>query len=173
MILAYPNQIGSAEVGVLAAGHRQAWDRCSSLLLDLGGASAYLGENVRSQAALDSALVTSTVAMALGVIHGALLCEAEDFPVEVFAEIIQQSLPTLAGAIDRLLTSITENRFNSPEAALKTYAAPISAWANEQRQRGGNAEFLEFVDRVLSKSIASGHGDEELSAVIKLWRNRN
>jgi hypothetical protein len=54
-----------------------------------------------------------------------------------------------------------------------TYAAPVSGWADEQRQRGGNAEFLEFVDGVLSKSIASGYGDEELSAVIKLWWNRH
>ena len=173
VILAYPSQIGSAEVGVLAAGHSVAWDRCSSLLLDLGGASAYLGENLRSPAALDSALVTSMVAMALGVIHGALLCEAEDFPVPVFAEIVQQTLPTAAGAMEGLLSSIIENRFDDPEAALKTYAAPISAWANERRQRGVNAEFLEFVDGVLSKSIASGYGDEELSAVIKLWRNRH
>jgi len=173
VILAYPSQIGSAEVGVLAAGHSVAWDRCSSLLLDLGGASAYLGENLRSPAALDSALVTSMVAMALGVIHGALLCEAEDFPVPVFAEIVQQTLPTAAGAMEGLLSSIIENRFDDPEAALKTYAAPISAWANERRQRGVNAEFLEFLDGVLSKSIASGYGDEELSAVIKLWRNRH
>jgi len=72
VILAYLSQIGSAEVSVLAAGHSQAWDRCSSLLLDLGGASAYLGENLRSPAALDSALVTSTVAMALGAIDGGL-----------------------------------------------------------------------------------------------------
>ena len=98
VILAYPSQIGSAEASVLAAGHLSAWEQCSSLLLDLGGASAYLGENLRSPAALDSALVTSMAAMALGAIHGALLCEAEDFPVPVFAEIVQQTLPTAAGA---------------------------------------------------------------------------
>ena len=172
VILAYPSQIGSAEASVLAAGRASAWERSSSLLLDLGGASAYLGENLRSPAALDSAVVTSLAAMAFGVIHGALLCEAEDFPVPVFAEIVQQTFPTAAGAMDRLLSSIVENRFDDPEAALRTYAAPISAWANERRERGVNAEFLEFLDGVLSKSIASGYGDEELSAVIKVWRNR-
>jgi 3-hydroxyisobutyrate dehydrogenase-like beta-hydroxyacid dehydrogenase len=173
VILGYPSQIGSAEVPVLAAGQPSAWERSSSLLLDLGGASAYLGENLRSPAALDSALVTSMAAMALGAIHGALLCESEDFPVPVFAEIVQQTLPTAAGSINELLSSIAENRFEHPEAALKTYAAPIAAWANERRQRGLNAEFLEFLDGVLSKSIASGHGDEELSAVIKVWRNHH
>ena len=172
VILAYPSQIGTAEASVLAAGHPSAWEQCSSLLLDLGGASAYLGENLRSPAALDSAVVTSLTAMALGVIHGALLCEAEDFPIPVFAEIVQQTFPTAAGAMDGLLSSIVENRFDDPAAALRTYAAPISAWANERRELGVNAEFLEFLDGVLSKSIASGYGDEELSAVIKVWRNR-
>ena len=173
VILAYPSQIGSAGASVLAAGHQSAWERSSSLLVDLGGASAYLGENLRSPAALDSAIVTSLTAMALGVIHGALLCETEDFPVPVFAEIVQQTFPTAAGAMDGLLASIVENRFENPEAALRTYAAPISAWANERRERGVNAEFLEFLDGVLSKSIESGYGDEELSAVIKVWRNRS
>jgi len=172
VILAYPSQIGGAEVGVLVAGHPSAWDRCSSLLLDLGGASVHLGENLRSPAALDSAVVTSTVAMALGAIHGALLCEAEDFPVEVFAEIVQQSVPTIVEVMGHLLSSIVENRFEDTEAALKTYAAPISAWASERRERGDNAEFLDFFDGVLSRSIESGYGDEELSAVIKVWRNR-
>jgi hypothetical protein len=142
------------------------------LLLDLGGASMHLGENLRAPAALDSAVVTSTVAMAVGAIHGALLCEAEDFPVEVFAEIVQQTVPTIMEAIGHLLSTIVENRFEDTEAALKTYAAPISAWASERRERGDNTEFLDFFDGVLAKSIDSGYGDEELSAVIKVWRNR-
>lgn len=170
VILAYPTEIGGPDAALFVAGQPSAWDRCSSILLDLGGATTYLGENLRVPSALSSALIAPLMGMALGVIQGALLCDAEDFPVSDFADLLASLLPVVANQMQYLLSTIAEDRFDAPEASLKTYASSISDRTEENRQRGINAEFYEFVDDLLSRGIAAGYGDEELSAVIKLWR---
>jgi 3-hydroxyisobutyrate dehydrogenase-like beta-hydroxyacid dehydrogenase len=170
VILAYPNEIGGPDTALFVAGQASAWDRCESILLDLGGATAYLGENLRVPSMLSSALISPLMGMALGVVQGALLCESEDFPVSDFADLLVSFMPVVANQMQYLLTTIEEDRFDAPEASLKTYASSISDRTEENRQRGINAELYVFVDDLLSRCIAAGHGDEELSAVIKLWR---
>jgi hypothetical protein len=69
-----------------------------------------------------------------------------------------------------LARTIADDDFDDPEAALKTYAAAIAMRAADHRERGVNDEFLAFLDGLCRRSIAAGHGEQELSALIKIWR---
>ncbi|MEM7287167.1 MAG: hypothetical protein AAF480_12505 [Actinomycetota bacterium] len=81
-----------------------------------------------------------------------------------------QFVPVFADQLHHTLTTIAQGDFGGTEAALKTYASSITDRVAEGRARGVNVEFYGFVDEILSRAIDQGLGDEELSAVVKLWR---
>ncbi|MEO6398197.1 MAG: NAD(P)-binding domain-containing protein [Tepidiformaceae bacterium] len=170
VILAYPSEIGGAETSLFVAGSEDDWASCEPVIRDLGGGSQYLGPNLRVPSTLDAALNGPLLGMAIGVIHGALMCESEGFPVAAYAALLPAMLPVIGHQSEHLATTIAQNRFGSPEAALNTYAAGLSLWVQDSQSRGINAEFPEFLDGLLKRAVAAGYGDEELSALIKLLR---
>jgi 3-hydroxyisobutyrate dehydrogenase-like beta-hydroxyacid dehydrogenase len=170
VIMAYPSEIGAEETTLMMAGAQDVWSRCQPLLVDLGGGATYLGENLNVPPALDAALIAPLIGTAMGAIQGALFCEKEGFPVESYREMMASMLPVAQHQIDYLLSTIAEDRFGAPEAALQTYAAGVTTMVAECRSRGINGEFVEYVDGLLRRSVAAGYGEEELSAVIKVLR---
>jgi 3-hydroxyisobutyrate dehydrogenase-like beta-hydroxyacid dehydrogenase len=170
VIMAYPSEIGTDGASIITAGEPAAWELCSQFMVDLGGASAYLGEALELPAALNVATLSPVLGLVLGVIHGALVCEKSGFPVAAYAELLTQILPVASTQAQYLAAKIAEDRFQAPEAALKTYAASVAMKAADQRAQDINDEFLTFFDDLLQRSVDAGYGDEELSALIKLWR---
>lgn len=170
VILAYPSDMGTPGASILLAGSSAAWASAESLMCDIAGGSTYLGDNVRVPAMLSAAAIAPLVGGIFGAVQGAVLCESENFPVETFAEMVMQLTPVFIDQMHHALSTIAQNRFDQTEAALKTYASSISDRTDEGHARGVNVEFYAFVNEVLSRAIGDGLGDEELSAIIKLWR---
>jgi 3-hydroxyisobutyrate dehydrogenase-like beta-hydroxyacid dehydrogenase len=170
VILAYPSDVGSPDAAIAVAGESAAWNDVESILCDLAGATAYVGENVRVPSTLSAALISPLLGLLVGAIQGAVMCEAEDFPVAAYADMTQSASVLLMGQMHHLLSTIAEGRFDEPEAALKTYASSVTDRTADMRQRRVNTEFYGFVDDLLQRSIDAGFGDEELSAIVKLWR---
>ncbi|MBW2390551.1 MAG: NAD(P)-dependent oxidoreductase [Deltaproteobacteria bacterium] len=170
VIMAYPSEIGTDEAAIITAGKLAGWEQCSRLMTDLGGASDYLGEEIQLPTVLMEATISAPLGLVLGVIHGALVCEKNGFPVADYAELLPKILAVAARQAQHLVATIAEDRFHSPEAALKTYAASIAMNAADHRTRNINDEFLAFFDDLLKRGVNAGYGDEELSALIKLWR---
>lgn len=169
-ILAYPNEIGDAATILLLAGDSAVWQTCEPILRTLGGATRYLGDNVQLPSMLNIALISPMMGTIAGMIHGALECEASDFSVANYSELLTETLPVLLHQIQHLATTIAQNNFSDTEAALKTYAAPMSLWVGQCAERGVNTEFPAFIDGWLQRGMAAGYGDEEISALIKLLR---
>lgn len=169
-ILAYPNEIGDAATMLLLAGDSAVWQTCEPILRTLGGATRYLGDNVQLPSLLNMALISPMMGTIAGMIHGALECEASDFSVAAYTELLAETLPVLLHQIQHLATTIAQNDFSDTEAALKTYAAPMSLWVEQCKERGINKEFPAFIDGWLQRGMDAGYGDEEISALIKVLR---
>jgi 3-hydroxyisobutyrate dehydrogenase-like beta-hydroxyacid dehydrogenase len=170
VIMAYPSGIGDPRSILLVAGDAPAWRRWEDVLRTLGGGVRYLGENLHLPAALDGALVAPMLGMVLGMMQGALLCEKESFPVATYIEWMTEGFPVATHQVQHLAQTIARNRFGDTEAALKTYAAAISTFADDYRSRGINVEFIDWMSELLARAMKAGYGDEELSAVIKVLR---
>jgi 3-hydroxyisobutyrate dehydrogenase-like beta-hydroxyacid dehydrogenase len=169
-ILAYPSEIGDPATVLLLAGDAAVWRSCEPVLRALGGATRYLGENVQLPSVLNTALISPMMGMIAGTIQGALECEKNDFSVAVYTEMLTEILPMAQHQVQHLLTTIARNNFNDTEAALKTYAAPMSLWVEQCKERGINSEFPAFISGWLQRGMDAGYGDEEISALIKLLR---
>lgn len=170
VILAYPSDMGKSEASILLAGSSLAWAHAERLMHDIAGGSTYLGDNVRVPSMLSAAAIAPLMGAILGAVQGAVLCESEEFPVDDYAAMVTQLAPVFIDQMQRMLSSIAEDRFDQAEAALKTYASSISDRTEESLARGVNVEFYGFVNELLNRAIGNGLGDEELSAIIKLWR---
>ena len=169
-ILAYPSEIGGAETMLLIAGDEPLWRTSEPILRALGGATRYLGDNVELPAILNTALMAPMMGMIAGLIHGALECEASNFSVAAYTEMLTKMFPVARHQTEYLATTIAQNNFSDTEAALRTYAAPINAWVEQSKERGINAEFPALIDGWLQRAMAAGYGDEEISAIIKVLR---
>jgi 3-hydroxyisobutyrate dehydrogenase-like beta-hydroxyacid dehydrogenase len=170
VILAYPSDMGSPDATVLLAGDIEAWNAVEPLIRDIAGASVYVGDNVRVPSMLSAAAIAPLLGMVVGAAQGAAMCEAEGFPVADYAAMMSPLSGLLADQMQQTLATIAEDRFENPEAALKTYASSVTDRTAEGRSRGVNVEFYGFVDDLLTRALNQGLGDEELSAIIKLWR---
>lgn len=164
-IMEYPSAIGSETALILISGPRAAFDRAQSCLKSLAGRLRYLGENIASAAALDVALLTKTLGLMVGVIHGARICEAEGVGVATFASTLPPAEDSRSFA-----DLIARKAFASPGATMRTWYGAVQRIAQQARDAGINGEVPAFLDSLFKRGIAAECGDEDMTALVKVLR---
>jgi 3-hydroxyisobutyrate dehydrogenase-like beta-hydroxyacid dehydrogenase len=86
-IMCYPNDVGAPDSMLLVGGKQSAFSAAKAFLEVLGGDLRYLGENIVAAATLDLALLSTSVALYLGVAHSAHNCESEGVGVNLLASV--------------------------------------------------------------------------------------
>jgi 3-hydroxyisobutyrate dehydrogenase-like beta-hydroxyacid dehydrogenase len=164
-ILGGPNSIGTSAAQILFAGSKAAFEQVEPLMACLAGNIRYVGENVRSAAALDLAWLCQRFGLFLGLAHGAYLCESEDVSVGLYATMFPQD--------DRahiFAEVIESDEFANPSATLSVWEAALQRVLIQARDAGINAEIPEFVSVFLKKAIAAGYGEQDVAALVKVLR---
>jgi 3-hydroxyisobutyrate dehydrogenase-like beta-hydroxyacid dehydrogenase len=171
-ILAFPDGIGSPKVSLMVTGNPSAWERHSELVLELGGASSFLGEDVSSHLLLEYAFVLPNLFTFLGVIQGAYLSEQAGFPVEDYLSSVTSKtfFEGLRGEARRLGDAIVKDDFTDSQVALKTYAASLSKRLVDFDRQGMSVDMVHAARALLGRAETAGYGGEGLSALIKLLR---
>ena len=170
-IMEFPSAVGTDACQILVAGSEAVWRNCESIVMCLGGASRYLGDNVAAPATLEAALVISELSAIVGMIQGAHIVEKEGLDVGEYVDFITGYFATDAGdAVGRQGNALVRNDFSGTEAALGTYAAGLSKYLSGHAERGLNVEFPLAISALLDRALKAGYGEEELAAVIKVLR---
>jgi 3-hydroxyisobutyrate dehydrogenase-like beta-hydroxyacid dehydrogenase len=171
-IMAYPSDVGTEACFLLVAGSEAAWRACESIVMCLGGASRFLGENVAAPTALDAALIISSLSSIMGMIQGAHIVEQEGLDVGEYVETVADMFTTeVERETRRQGNAIVQNDFGNPEAALGAYAAALSKFVGDHEKRGLNVEFPQAISGLLNRALAAGYEEEEVAAVIKVMRD--
>jgi 3-hydroxyisobutyrate dehydrogenase-like beta-hydroxyacid dehydrogenase len=169
-ILAYPEQIGTPDAVILVAGAEATFRRCESVLRPLAGGVSFVGEQVGAASALDCASLSFVFGALLGTIHGARICEVEGLRVDEFGSMLAALAPVVGGEIKGLGERINAERYGDSHSALKTYAAAAVRLVQQARDSRIDADFPVFASGVLAKGMGAGLGDEDLAALIKVFR---
>lgn len=164
-IMPYPEGIGRADARLLFAGRKDAYEGARPYLACLGGDLRYLGENVAAAAVLDMAWLTYELCSYLAALHGANLCESEDVSVSSLADMFPEGSPPR-----RLAAVIGSGDFADPGASLTVWEAALGRVRSQARDAGINSEIPDLIARLFKRGIASGYGDEDVAAVIKVLR---
>ena len=164
-ILGGPGNIGTKHAQILYAGPSAAFETVKPLIECLAGNTRYLGENIRSAAALDLAWLCQRYALFVGIAHGALLCESEGVAVDLYASMFPQQERS-----HEIARTIHLNQFENPSATLDVWEAALKRIQKQALDAEINNNFPEFVSSVLKKAQAAGYGEEDVMAVIKAMR---
>jgi 3-hydroxyisobutyrate dehydrogenase-like beta-hydroxyacid dehydrogenase len=170
-ILAYPDQIGTAEAALLVAGAEPTFRRCEPLLRSLAGGLTYVGDQVGAASALDCAALSFVFGALLGALHGARICEVESLRVDDFGSMLAELVPVVGGEVRQLTERIQADRYDGSQAALRTYAAAAIRLVQQARDASIDSGFPSYASGAFQKGMKAGLGSEDLAALIKVMRS--
>jgi 3-hydroxyisobutyrate dehydrogenase-like beta-hydroxyacid dehydrogenase len=161
-----PSDVDAGTTQILFAGPKAAFERCERLLRCLGSDLRYLGDNIGAAAALDLAWLCQRYGLFLGVAHGARLCESENVSLDLYASMFPEGdrARSVAGVIHA-------NAFENPGATLSVWAGALKRVESQARDAGINCEFPDFVAGLFERAIAAGYGEEDVAALVKVFRH--
>jgi 3-hydroxyisobutyrate dehydrogenase-like beta-hydroxyacid dehydrogenase len=172
-IMAYPAEIGRPDAMILASGAEPAFRRSEPYLRCLGGDLRYLGERAGAAATLDLALLTYNFGTILGLVHGALMCEAEGIGIDRLGTMFTASRAALMGERARQRADVIHHaRFSDPGASLSVWNGALQRIREQARAAGINAEFPDFAAAIFERAIAAGLAGEDVTALIKVLRQK-
>ena len=169
-IMAFPSEIGGRATTILASGDEAGFARAESSLRALAGNTAYLGGDAGLASALDQALISGMLGMIVGVVNGALLCEAGGFPPAQYVEILGAFLGTAGEQAQAVARRAVEGGYRETEAALRTWAGGLEFMGETTREAGASDEFPRFLSGLLRRAIEAGHGEHDIAALVEVLR---
>ncbi len=171
-IQAWPSHIGGAETVILYSGSNTAFQTSEPLLKVLAGNSKYLGEPVSSASAQALAVISYLLGTWLGFAHGAHILESENLRVDLFGlQIAASAAPLLGEEAKHQGEVIQFGNFGNPESSLKTSADSVERLVQQAMEARINSEFPSFALPLFEKATKAGYGNEEVSAIIKIFRS--
>ncbi len=168
---AFPQGIGKPDCALFVAGNARDWEAISDVVLCLGGASRYLGENLVAGAVLEQANVLFALATSLGLVHGANMVQKAGLDVEAYAEASIDSVATaLGGQLRHNARCIAADNFEETEASVATWSAIMDGLVADEHRGTPGVAVLEGIEILLQRAIERGYGDQDISALVRILR---
>jgi 3-hydroxyisobutyrate dehydrogenase-like beta-hydroxyacid dehydrogenase len=169
-IQAAPSQMGMPDTMILVSGAEVAFRQSEPVLKVFGGNVKYLGEQAGAASAMDLATLSYVYGAGLGFFHGARVAESEGFRVDHYGAIVAEISPSFGEFFRHEGKVIESGNFEISESPLKISVEATERLAQAARERGINAEFPTFVSEIFKRAKAAGYEDEEVAALIKVFR---
>ena len=167
-IAAYPEHLGTAEARLLVAGEEDLWKAHQDAVLDLAGASLYVGTDHGAGNAIDCAMTGAFYITALtAFIEAARFTTRFGVSHEVLSDLTSYSLSVMDGQLKLILDRLRDQEFATDQATLAVYADAAAAFAAGLNQHG-NAPMIQATAQVLGRGVDAGLGDQDIAVVATL-----
>ncbi|MET9109171.1 NAD(P)-dependent oxidoreductase [Streptomyces zhihengii] len=171
-IMATPDGIGAADATVLLSGDFGAWTRHEKTLRLLGGRTDHIGDDHGLAALYEMGVLGLMWGILNGFLHGAALLGAAGVRAEAFAPVAKQGVATVAGWLDDYARRADAGDHGSPEATVETHLATMNHLVHESEALGVDTELPRLVRDLAERAVAAGHGGDEYSVMIDVFRKR-
>ena len=164
-ILGYPENVREQACTIVYSGPKRDFEANKDVLAALGGNPQHVGNAVGGAAVFDKTIFAYHFGSMLAFFHGAALCHAAGFPIELYVERIE------AGGTRqeiRCAEMIATRSYDNPTCALEVDAAAYGHVVRLSDEFGIDSDFPRTVARYLDRAIASGYGKQELAAVFEV-----
>jgi len=166
-ILCYPSKLGDLESVILVGGNQSGFEGAQKFLNPLGGDLRFLGENIAAAAAVDLGALSVSVALYMGVAHGAQICKAEGVEVNHLASVLPH------GSRCREMAEIIHA--NSYELGSLYDGASLSVWndvvkriLSHANETESNSELPTFLSQIYQRGVDAGFGAEDRASLVKV-----
>jgi 3-hydroxyisobutyrate dehydrogenase-like beta-hydroxyacid dehydrogenase len=173
-IMATPNLIGEPGATLLYSGPTALFEKCTSLLLSLGGRTVHVGTDVGHASALDSALLAYLWGAMFGALHGAAVAEAEGLSLDGYLQHVTATTPMVNGAVVDAVTRIQKRLYEGDEATLATLDAHFGAIRHLlelSKDKGLELAVPEAFEKLFRLAIDAGHAQDDFAVLNKFMRH--
>lgn len=164
-ILGSPKIIGTEAGQILIAGKENLWKQCKTTLECLAGNFQYTGTKIDSAKILDLAWLSQRLGYFMGVFQGLLLCEAAGVGLDVFSATV-----AVDARASMIANTIRTNTFTDPINTVNVWKEALHHIQTHAKELGTNSEVLDFIADKFQRAQSSGYGEEDLAALIKIFR---
>ena len=167
MINAYPSGIGGKETTILTVGSSGTWDRYGSIIRELGGKSAHVGEKPAALAALFAGLFTVRQGFMFGMIYGALVCQKAGIPMQVYTDQLPATIKLVNDYHDLFARTVPTEDYDNAEASLKVYALAQEDALKTCLSLEAPVDFIQLIHDRTKAAWDDGYGDKQLTSLVQ------
>jgi 3-hydroxyisobutyrate dehydrogenase-like beta-hydroxyacid dehydrogenase len=166
-IVAYPNGVGTEAAMLFYAGAEEVWERHRETFTHLGGMNRYLGDSIGAAATLECAVLEYYYGATLAMLHGAALCNSENFPLTEYFYLVKALGPLLTGTADASRTMISKGLYDGADCSLDVHVSAIRRIQRMSHDNGIDTRVPDAIMAAYKKAIAAGHSDAEIAALFE------
>jgi hypothetical protein len=104
----------------------------------------------------------------LGFLHGYIVYEAENLPVDGYLQMIKKFMPAIEAALADICAKIQRKDYGNPQASLETWAvAPreLVGWCEKHRV---DHTFADPQLRLIDRAVKAGKGQMDLAYLYEV-----
>ena len=169
-ILGYPENIREQACTIVYSGPKSDFEANKDVLAALGGNPQHVGEAVGGAAIFDKTIYAYHYGSMLAFFHGAALCHAAGFPIQLYVERV---VARGTRQETRCAEMIATRSYDNSSAALEVDAAAYAHVVRLSDALGIDRDFPRTVARYLARAIEDGYGKEDLAAVFEVLVKQN
>jgi len=169
-IMNYPVDIGKPQGTVLYSGPDELFHRVKPVLLAFGDNAMFVGKEIGQASATDIAGLSFAMGAMLGFLHGYIVYEAENLPVNGYLQIIKQFMPAIEAVLADICKKIEGKDYGNTQAALETWAvAPreLIAWCEKHRV---NHTFADPQLQLIERAVKAGKGQSDIAYLYEVLK---
>jgi len=166
-IFCFPSMLGDPESIILVGGNQSCYEGVQKYLNPLGGDLRFLGENIGAAAAVGLAVLSVSVALYMGVAHGAQICKSEGVEVGHLASVLYHG-PKCKEMAEIIDTNSYELGSLYDGASLNVYNDIVKSILSHANETGSNAELPAFLSQIYQRGVDAGFGEEDRAALVKV-----
>lgn len=169
-ILNYPADIGKPQGMVLYSGPEELFSRVKPVLLAFGDNAIFVGTLIGQASATDIAALSFITGTMLGFIHGYVVYEAENLPVDGYLQLVKNLMPVMESALADISHKIQAKDYGNPQASLETWAvAPreLIGWCAKHRI---DHTFADPQLRLIDRAVKAGKGQLDFAYLYEVLK---
>ncbi|MFE1589111.1 NAD(P)-dependent oxidoreductase [Streptomyces sp. NPDC058737] len=173
-IMAVPPMIGVPEAGgyVFYSGSRELFE-LHHRTLGVPAGTTYVGEDAGFAALHDVALLSAMYGMFAGVAHAFALIRKEDIDPAALAPLLADWLVAMTPAVHRTADQLRSGDYTKGVVSnLAMQVAGTPTFLSTAEQQGVSPELLKPYFELMSRRLAEGSGEEDLTGVTDLLVRR-
>ena len=166
-IFCFPSMLGDPESIILVGGNQSCYEGVQKYLNPLGGDLRFLGENIGAAAAVGLAVLSVSVALYMGVAHGAQICKTEGVEVGHLASVLYHG-PKCKEMAEIIDTNSYELGSLYDGASLSVYNDVVKSILSHANDTESNSELPAFLSQIYQRGVDAGFGEEDRAALVKV-----
>ena len=169
-IMSYPADIGTVKGTALYSGPDELFHRVKPVLLAFGDNTMFVGKEIGQASATDIAGLSFVMPAFLGFLHGYIVYEAENLPVDGYLQMIKNFMPAIEAALADMCYKIQRKDYANAQASLETWAVAPRELIGWCQKHGVNHSFADPQLQLIQRAVKAGKDQMDLAYLYEVLK---